>query len=58
MTTAIKILAERRAGELLAGMDMAEGGRGKTGSTLQQLSIDRSQSHRWQTMAKVPEAVR
>ena len=59
----VKILAERRAGELLKAMEKHDGGRpGKTGnktlpvSTLSEMGVDKMQSHRWQTMSKVPEA--
>jgi N6-adenosine-specific RNA methylase IME4 len=56
---AIKILAERRGGELLAEMEI-HGGDRRSGSrsqplTLKDLNIDKSDSHRWQTMAKVAE---
>lgn len=46
--------AERRAAELLAGMDMNPGGR-STGDTLSQVGIARHQSSRWQRIATVPE---
>lgn len=57
----LKIRAERRAGELLAAMEMRGGDR-KSGSklhdaTLKDLGIEKTQSHRWQAMAAVPEGV-
>ena len=52
---AIKLQAERKAGEILSGMEMAKGGRGKTGNnTLPVLGITKIQSSRWQRIAKVP----
>lgn len=55
----IKVRAERRAGELLAGMDgMGEhGGDRKSSCTtkLDDLGLSKSQSHRWQTIASIPE---
>jgi hypothetical protein len=41
-----RLRAERRLGEMLAGMEKAKGGRGKTASTLEALSINDQQSHR------------
>ena len=58
----IKLLAERRAGDLLAGMEKQAGARdGKTGlhgatPLLEDIGIDKYESHRWQTEALVPEA--
>ena len=49
--------AERKAGELLAGMEMHGGDRRSEsrlqGATLKDLNIDKTDSHRWQTMARV-----
>ena len=64
----IKLRAERRAGELLAEMvemgqrDAGQGGDRKSGFhdetvTLGDLGISKSQSHRWQTEAAIPEAM-
>ena len=58
---AIKIGAERRAGQLIAGWERAQGVRdGRKGlrTTLVQSSIPPMTAHRWQTMAEVPEAER
>lgn len=58
----IKIWAERRAGELLR--DMAEKGERASGhggdrascrAQLEDLGIEKTQSHRWQRMASIPE---
>lgn len=57
----IKLRAERKAGELLAEMQLHEGGRPqKTCTTMVQVSlndlgISRNQSSRWQLAAKLPE---
>lgn len=58
----IKIRAERRIGELLAEMPKNNGGRPKEnhlhderGLSLADIGITHAQSHRWQTMAAVPE---
>jgi len=66
----IKIRAERKAGELLREMPKNEGAKGKiqehlTGGnimlppdeqpTLAELGVEKMQSHRWQTMAELPE---
>jgi len=61
----IKLRAERRAGELLAGMPMNTGGRpaknllhdvtGFDPETLEELGIERIQAHRWKTIADLPE---
>lgn len=62
----IKLRAERRAGELLKEVERAERGRpiGKTlhdatfiPPTLADLGIERTQSHRWQAIADVPEPI-
>ena len=59
----IKIRAERRAGELLAGMELQHGARdGKTGfqpetPLLSDLGISKPSSHRWQTIATTPEEI-
>jgi N6-adenosine-specific RNA methylase IME4 len=56
---AIKILAERRAGELLAKVERVQGNRdGRKGlrSTLERSDIGLAQAHRWQRIATVPEA--
>ncbi len=51
--------AERRAGELLAEMELHGGDRrGESSSqreSLKNLGIDHNQSHRWQRMAGIPE---
>jgi hypothetical protein len=59
----VKILAERRAGELLQDMEKHRGSlrRGaklepRTGVRLRDLGITKGQSHTWQIMAAVPEA--
>lgn len=51
--TEIKLRAERRAGELLRGMEKAR--RHVNCSSLPQLGITRTQSSRWQRAAVVPE---
>ena len=63
----IKIRAERRAGEMLGESEKNKGGdpsifirplhdeRGVMPPTLKELGISEIQSHRWQTMAEVPE---
>lgn len=58
----VKLLAERRAGELLRGMEKHEGGRpsenrshGETGLRLSDLGLTKTQSHRWQTIAELSE---
>ena len=54
----IKFRAERRAGELLRGMDRAGRGRPQKTSddtTLSDLGISRDQSYRWQSIASIPE---
>ena len=57
----IKLLAERKAGELLAAMEMNKGGRpSSTGDmmslvTLEDLGVDKKQSSRWQKEAAVPD---
>jgi N6-adenosine-specific RNA methylase IME4 len=56
--TALKLEAERKAGQILDGMEKAKGGRGKTGNnTLPLLGITKIQSSRWQRAAKVPDDV-
>lgn len=56
----IKVRAERRAGELLAEIDLHEGGKPNrlhdgTGKTkLEDIGITKSQSHRYQTIAAIP----
>ena len=57
VVVAFKIGAERRAGELLGRMEL-KAGRPKAGnaSTLKALGVGELQSHRWQTMAAVPDA--
>lgn len=58
----LKLKAERRAGEMLKGMDKAKGAAKKgwktlsrDGTPLPELDITRNQSHRWQTIARLPE---
>ena len=59
----IKLRAERRAGELLAGMEKCVGGRPtKTSNTmlpvsLESVGVSKMQSTRWQKEAKVDEDV-
>jgi N6-adenosine-specific RNA methylase IME4 len=55
--TTIKLQAERKAGNLLRGMQKARGGRGKTNdpTSLVSLGITGKQSSRWQRAAVVPE---
>jgi hypothetical protein len=55
----IKVQAERKCGALLAEMKKAKGGRGKTASGPEAVikQIGHTQAARWQTMARVPEAV-
>ncbi len=55
--TALKLTAERRAGELLAGMGLAGGDRkSKSPSvTLKDIGVTPMQSSRWQRAALVPE---
>jgi len=51
----IKLHAERKAGELLAKMELKAGRPGKNNTcTLQALDIEATQSSRWQAEAKVP----
>lgn len=58
----VRLRCERRAGELLAAMDKNRGGgdhrsRDATGGpTLADLGINKTQSHRWQAIAGIPEA--
>jgi len=56
----IKILAERKAGEMLAAMEKAKPPGKKIGNTmlpnsLADLGITKMQSHRWQKIALIPE---
>lgn len=61
----VKIRAERKAGEMLAQMPKAEGGRPTETSntvlhvspTLADLGIERMQSSRWQMVASLPEEI-
>lgn len=53
--TAIKLRAERKAGEILSGMEMKPGPKGNSNTTLPILGITKIQSSRWQRAAKVPE---
>ena len=52
--TAIKLSAERKAGELLAAMPKSVNRHSST-STVTELGITHTQSSRWQRAAKVPE---
>lgn len=54
---AVKLQAERRAGELLAAMDLKPGKKriGNTMLSISELGIHPMKSHRWQLMATVPE---
>ena len=49
-------MAEQRAGKLLQGMGEKRGGSKLRDATLEPLGIEKTQSHRWQKMAAVPEA--
>ncbi len=55
----IKIRAQRRGGELLAGMERAQPGNNQWSShdatTLSDLNLTKSQSSRWQQIAAIPE---
>ncbi len=55
LSAEIKLRAERRAGEILAGMEKQHGARLTTGfhdvRTLSDLGISKLQSHRWQAVA-------
>ena len=52
----IKLSAERKAGELLAGMEKHNGDpRSHDGTRLSALGINKNQSSRWQLEAEVPE---
>jgi hypothetical protein len=54
----VKLLSERRAGELLAGLELPGGNRkSATGKkpSLADLGISPKQSHRWQLVASLPE---
>lgn len=54
----VKLLCERRAGEILVGMDLKRGKPKKEMSrdgTLSRLGITRNQSARWQALAQWPE---
>ena len=60
--TEIRVRAERRAGQMLAEMEKAKGGRPKTGSpgvpvkvTLSEVGVSKKQSSRWQKLAAVPD---
>ena len=53
--TAIKLKAERKAGELLAGMEMAKNQNSAGNVTLPALGITKAQSSRWQRAATVPD---
>ena len=57
----IKLRAERKGGEVLAGTEMDKGGRPKENSShdargLKAIGINHTQSSRWQQAASVPEA--
>jgi len=57
LATTLKLTAERRAGELLAGMEMHGGDRKSSypRDSLKDLGISQLQSSRWQRAALVPE---
>lgn len=55
--TAIKLHAERKAGEILAGMELKPGPKSNGSSVLPSMGITKTQSSRWQRIAKVPEPV-
>lgn len=52
----IKLRAERRAGEILAGMGVKQGrkGKGSIVEPLAELGLTKKQSHRWQQAARIP----
>jgi hypothetical protein len=55
----MELLAERRAGELLAKVERQQGKRKDAHglrSTLQRSGIDPHTGHRWQTLVTIPEA--
>jgi len=57
MAASLKLRAERRGGELLRDMEK-HNGRPKNGSSVEPLSdigIGKTQSHRWQRLASIPE---
>lgn len=56
----IKLRAERRAGELLAAMDLSPGRPQKcthdeSNSTLEEMGLDKNESRRWQALFSLPE---
>ena len=53
----IRIRAERRAGELLTGIEKGRPRKGDTMSPLSKLGVTKKQSSRWQKIASVPEDV-
>ena len=61
----LAIRAERRAGELLAGMELRDfskrgnqhGGKSHDVTNLDSLGISRMQSSRWQAIARLPEVI-
>lgn len=57
----IKLRCERRAGEILREMPKRRGGNSKlmlqdATPTLEQIGVDRVDSHRWQSLASLPES--
>lgn len=61
MAAEIKLRAEKRAGEMLASMELAGGDRKSKSQPaslkLDDLAINKDQSHRWQRIAAVPDEV-
>lgn len=63
--TEIKTRAERKAGEMLLDLEKAQGGRpitsskvlpvSETAPTLKEIGVSKTDSSRWQVLAKVPE---
>lgn len=54
----VKLRAERKAGDLLAEMDIPAGRKCShdESNSLASIGIDHNQSHRWQKMASIPES--
>lgn len=55
--TTVKLMAERRAGEMLAGLNLrGDGGTKLHDATLADIGVEKTQSHRWQRLASIPES--